>query len=134
MQQPQNDDPRDLSLGELAKQLAQDFSTLARQEIELAKAELTQKGKKFGLGGAMFGGAGVAGLMALAALTASLILLLALAIPGWVAALVVALVWAAVGGFLALRGRDKVKEASPPVPEQTVETVKEDIQWLKNRK
>ena len=82
----------------------------------------------------MFGGAGVAGLMALAALTAALILLLALAIPGWVAALVVALIWAAVGAFLALKGRDKVKEASPPVPEQTVETVKEDIEWLKNRK
>ena len=134
MQQPRNDDPSDRSLGELAKQLAQDFSTLARQEIELAKAELSEKGKKFGLGGALFGGAGAAGLMALAALTAAVILLLALAIPGWVAALIVALVWGAVAAFLAFRGRDKIKEATPPVPEQTVETVKEDIQWLKNRK
>jgi hypothetical protein len=122
------------SLAELTKQLAQDFSTLARQEVALAKAEVSEKGKQYGAGGAMFGGAAVAGWMALAALTACLILLLALAMPAWVAALILAVVWAGIAGLLVLRGRDRIKQASPPVPEQTIETVKEDVQWLKNRK
>jgi uncharacterized membrane protein YqjE len=142
MQQPTNDDVHDrirddlhdASLGDVAKQLTKDVSTLVRQEVELAKAELAEKGKQIGVGGAMFGGAAVAGWMGLAALTACLILLLALAMPGWVAALIVAAIWGAVAGVLALRGRDRIKQGTPPVPEQTIESVKEDVQWLKNRK
>jgi hypothetical protein len=128
------DDLHEASLGEVAKQLAQDVSTLARQEIALAKAELSEKGKQMGVGAAMFGGAGVAGWMALAALTACLILLLALAMPAWVAALLMAAVWGAVAAVLAARGRDRIRRGTPPVPEQTIENVKEDVQWLKNRK
>lgn len=142
MQQPTNDDvhdriPDDLheaSLGEVAKQLTQDVSALVRQEVALAKAELSEKGKQLGIGGAMFGGAAVAGCMALGAVTACLILLLALAMPAWVAALIVAAVWGAVAGVLAMRGRDRIKQGTPPVPEQTIDSVKEDVQWLKNRK
>lgn len=142
MQQPTNDDVHDrirddlhdASLGDVAKQLTKDVSTLVRQEVELAKAELAEKGKQIGVGGAMFGGAAVAGWMALGALTACLILLLALAMPAWVAAIIVAAIWGAVAGVLALRGRDRIKQGTPPVPEQTIESVKEDVQWLKNRK
>jgi uncharacterized membrane protein YqjE len=142
MQQQTNDDvhariPEDLhdsSLGDVAKQLAQDVATLARQEIALAKAELAEKGKQFGVGGAMVGGAAVAGGMALIAITACLILLLAITMPAWVAALIVAAIWGAVAGVLALTGRDRIKQGGPPVPEQTIEHVKEDVQWLKNRK
>lgn len=124
---------RDSSTGELVKQLSEQSSQLVRQELELAKAELTEKGKRAGIGAGMFGGAGVAGLLALGALTACLILLLGKAMDEWVAALIVTIVYAAIAGVLALRGRDKVREGMPPAPEQTVESVKEDVQWAKTR-
>ena len=79
----------------------------------------------------MFGAAGIVGFLALASLTACLILALAEAVPAWLAALIVAVALGAVAAVLGLRGRDKVQEATPPVP-QTVETVKEDVQWAKN--
>src|SRR5919197_2257722 len=96
------------SVGELVKQLSEQTSRLARQEVELAKAELTAKGKRAGLGAGMFGGAGVFGLYALGALTAAIILALATAIAGWLAALIVAVLYGAVAGVLALTGKSKV--------------------------
>jgi len=128
------DDLHEASLGEVAKQLTKDMSTLVRQEIALAKAELAEKGKELGKGGALVGGAAVAGWMALLALTLCLVFLLALAMPTWIAALIVALVWGAVAAVLGMRGRDRIRAGTPPVPEQTIESVKEDVQWLKNRK
>jgi uncharacterized membrane protein YqjE len=127
-------DLRDRGTGELVKQLSNQVSTLARQEVELAKAEATEKGKKAGVGAGMFGGAGVAGLLTLGSLTAFLIVVLALAIPAWASALLITVMWAAVAGVLALQGRNKLREMGKPVPEKTVETVKEDVQWLKNRR
>lgn len=126
-------DLRDRGIGELVKDLSGQVSTLARQEVELAKVELAEKGKKASVGAGMFGGAAVAALLMLGSLTALLILALATALPAWLAALVVTLVWGAVAATLALIGRDRMKEMGKPVPEQTVETVKEDVQWLKNR-
>ena len=120
-------------IGELLKRLSQETTQLVRQEVELAKAEFAEKGKKAGAGAGMFGAAGITALLSLGALTACLILALDHALADWLAALIVALVWAAVAGVLALRGRDKVQEAAPPVPEQTVETVKEDVQWAKTQ-
>ena len=128
--QRQEDQP----LPELMKTLANQTTSLVRQEIDLAKAEFSEKGKKAGQGAGMFGGAGVIGFLALAALTAAAILGLATALPDWLAALIVGLVYAAVAGVLALQGRNKVQEAGPPVPEQTVETVKEDVEWAKTQK
>jgi putative superfamily III holin-X len=127
-------DLRDLGTGELVKQLSNQVSSLVRQEVQLAKAEAAEKGKKAGVGAGIFGGAGVAGLLALGSLTAFLILVLALAIPAWASALLVTALWAAVAGVLALQGRNKLREMGKPVPEKTVETVKEDVQWLKNRR
>jgi uncharacterized membrane protein YqjE len=127
-------DLRDLGTGELVKQLSNQVSTLVRQEVELAKAEAAEKGKKAGVAAGMLGGAGVAGLLTLGSLTAFLILVLALAIPAWASALLVTALWAAVAGVLALQGRNKLREMGKPVPEKTVETVKEDVQWLKNRR
>jgi MFS family permease len=121
----------DASVAELVKQLSEQTSRLARQEVELAKAELTDKGKRAGLGAGMFGGAGLFGLYALGALTAAAILALATAVAGWLAALIVALVYGAIAGVLALTGKKKVAEATPPVPEQATESVKEDVQWAK---
>jgi uncharacterized membrane protein YqjE len=123
----------DRSIAELVKQLSDQTATLVHQELDLAKAELTAKGKTAGLGAGMFGGAGVFGLYALGALTACVILALSTAMDGWLAALIVAVVCGAIAGVLALIGKNKVQEGVPPVPEQTVESVKEDVQWTKQR-
>jgi uncharacterized membrane protein YqjE len=121
----------DESLAALVKQLSDQSATLARQEVELAKAELQQKGKQVGLGAGMFGGAGVFGLYALGALTASAILALATAVDAWLAALIVTAVWAAIAGVLALTGKSRVQQGAPPVPEQAIESMKEDVKWTK---
>jgi uncharacterized membrane protein YqjE len=126
-------DPRQQPVGELLKQLSQETSTLVRQELELAKAEMTEKGKRAGVGAGMLGGAGVSALLMLGALTATVIGLLDRAMVFWLAALIVTLIWAAIAGVLALRGRDQIQEATPPMPEQTQETVKEDVAWAKTR-
>jgi uncharacterized membrane protein YqjE len=121
------------SVPELMRQLSEQTATLVRQELELAKVELTEKGKRAGLGVGMFGAAGVVGLYALGALTAAIILALSLAMKGWLAALIVAVVYAAVAGGLALTGKSNVQRGVPPVPEQTVATVKEDVEVAKQR-
>ena len=128
------EDLREASFGELAKSLSQDISTLVRQEIALARAEMTQKGKRAVPGIGMFGAAGLIGLGAFGALTACLIALLATALNHtWLAALIVALVYGAIARVLALRGKDKLTEATPPIP-QTTETVKEGVAWAKTLK
>jgi uncharacterized membrane protein YqjE len=124
---------RDRPTGELLKRLSDETTTLVKQEVELAKAELQEKGKQAGIGAGMFGGAGLFGLGAFAALTAAVIAALELALPLWLAALIVALVYAAVAAVLALRGKRKVSEAAPPVPEQTKDSIKEDVEWAKTR-
>jgi uncharacterized membrane protein YqjE len=126
-------DLRERPIGELLKQLSEETTTLVKQELDLAKAEVAQKGQQAGKGVGMFGGAGVMGLLALGSFTAFLIMLLDGAMPNWAAALVVTAVYAAIAGVLALQGRNKVKEATPPVPEQAVESVKEDAQWAKTQ-
>jgi len=125
--------PSDASIAELVKQLSEQSSRLARQEVELAKAEMTVKGKQAGIGAGMFGGAGMVGLYALGALIAAAILALATAVAPWLAALIVAVVLAAIAGVLALQGKNKVQQATPPVPEQATESVKEDVEWAKTR-
>jgi uncharacterized membrane protein YqjE len=124
---------RDNSIGELVKDLATETSTLVRQEIELAKAELTDRGKRAGKGAGMVGAGAVVGLLALGALTAVIIAALDLAMPTWLAALIVAVVYAAIAGVLIQIGRKQVQEAAPPVPEETIDSVKEDVQWAKTR-
>ena len=120
------------STAELVKQLADQTTALVRQEVELAKAELAEKGKRVGIGAGMFGGAGVLGLYALGALTATFILLLATVVDeAWLAALIVTASYGAIAGVLALLGRNKVQGAAPAAPERTVETVKEDVEWVK---
>jgi tetrahydromethanopterin S-methyltransferase subunit C len=121
------------SVAELVQQMAEQTSRLARQEVELAKAELAVKGKRAGLGAGMFGGASVFGLYALGALCAAAILALSTAVAAWLAALIVALVLAAVAGVLVLRGRTEVRQATPPVPEQATESVKEDVKVARTR-
>ena len=130
-----NGDPelRDRSTADLLKKLSDQTTTLVRREIDLAKAELAEKGKKAGLGAGMFGGAGLFGVGAFAALTTCLIAALDSAMPLWLAALIVAVIYGAVAAVLALTGKVKVQEAGPPVPEQAIESTKEDVEWAKTR-
>jgi hypothetical protein len=124
---------REQPAGKVAKDLTSDLSLLVRQEIKLAKAEMAQKGRVAAPGLGMFGGAAVLGLCAAGATTAFLILVLALVVPDWAAAVIVAAVLAAVAWLLVSRGRERVAEAGKPVPEQTIDTVKEDVEWAKTR-
>jgi uncharacterized membrane protein YqjE len=121
------------STGELLKRFSEDATTLIRKEVELAKAELAEKGRQAGKGAGMFGGAGLFGVTAFGALTAFLILVLAEAMDAWLAALIVAAVYGAIAAVLALQGKQKLEEAAPPQPEQTVETLKEDVEWVKRQ-
>jgi uncharacterized membrane protein YqjE len=121
------------SVAELVKRLSEQTSRLAHQEVELAKAELALKGKRFGIGAGMFGGAGLFGFFALGALTTAAILALSLAVAGWLAALIVAGVLGMIAGTVALMGTRKVIQAGPPVPEQTVESVREDVEYTRAR-
>ena len=127
------DELRERSLPELLKQLSADTTRLVHQELELAKAELTQKGKQAGMGAGLFGGAGALGLAALGALTACFILALDAVMPAWLAALIVAVVYGIIAFVLVKQGQAKLKAAGPPVPEQTIETVKEDVEWAKTQ-
>ena len=121
------------STAELLRRLSEQTTELARKEIELAKLELREKGRKAGIGAGLFGGAGALGFYALGAFTAFLILVLDTAVAAWLAALIVTVVYGAIAGVFALQGKTKVQEATPPVPEQAVETTKEDVEWVKTR-
>jgi uncharacterized membrane protein YqjE len=126
-------DPQSRSIAELTKELTEQTSRLAQKEVELAKVELSAKGEQVGIGLGAFGGAGLVVVLALGALVATVILLLATAMTAWLAALIVTVVLFAVAGVLALLGKAKVEKATPPVPEQTIETVKADVQEAKTR-
>jgi hypothetical protein len=123
----------DASVAELVKQLSEQTSRLARQEIELAKAELALKARRAGIGAGIFGAAAVLGLGAFGALVAAAILGLAYAVDAWLSALIVGAALGAAGGLAALQGKRKVEQAVPPVPEQATDSVKEDVRWVKTR-
>jgi hypothetical protein len=127
------DELRDRSLGELLKQLSEQTTQLVHQELDLAKAELTQKGRQAGAGAGLFGAAGAIGLLGAAALTTCFILALDAVMPAWLAALLVAVVYGIIAFVLVKQGQAKIKAVGPPVPEQTIETVKEDVAWAKTQ-
>jgi hypothetical protein len=133
MEQGTSQDVGDKSASELLRDLSQQTGDLVRQEMELAKAELRVKGKAAGLGAGMFGGAGLVALFGIGALTAAAILALAIVLDAWAAALVVGAGYLALAGILALIGKSKVSQATPPVPEQAIESSKEDVEWTKQR-
>jgi hypothetical protein len=127
------DEVRDRPTGELMRDLTEQTTALVRKEIALAKVELAEKGKKAGVGAGMFGAAALFGAGAFAAVTACAILALATFLAGWLAALIVAVVYVAIAGVLAMRGKKQVKQATPPVPERAVDSTKEDLEWVKTR-
>ncbi len=133
MRQLLREDLRDQSFGELFKQLSQQTSTLVRQEVELARTELKEKSRSAGPGAGMMGAGGLLGLGAFGALTAMLIVLLDLWVDAWLACLIVTAVYAVVGAILVMAGKRRVQAVGPPVPEQTIETLKEDVRWAKTK-
>jgi uncharacterized membrane protein YqjE len=119
-------------IGELLKQLASETTSLVRQELELAKAEMREKAGKAGPGFGMIGAAGGVALLALGSLTAFFVLALDGALPNWLAALIIAIVYGAVAAVLYMRGKQKVEDAGSLAPRQTIESVKEDVEWAKH--
>jgi len=115
------------STAELVKLASEQMSRLVRDELRLAQAELSRKGKHAGIGVGLFGGAGVVALYGVAALGATLVVVLDLVMPLWLATLIVAVLLLAIAGAMALIGRNQVKQAAPPMPEGTVDSVKKDI-------
>ena len=124
-------DPRDESVADLVKQLSEQTSTLVRQEMRLAQAELQEKGKRAGIGAGMFGASGLVAFFGAATLIAAAVLALATAVDDWLAALIVAVVLLAVAGVAALLGKKQVEQATPPAPEQAIESVKRDVETVK---
>jgi hypothetical protein len=133
MSAQETNDYRERPIGEVASDLARDVSLLVRQEIALAKAEMTEKGKIALPGIGMIGAAGLAAVAAVGALTAFLVLLFALFLDAWLAALIVGALLAGAAALLAILGKERVEEAGTPVPEETIENVKEDVQWVKEQ-
>lgn len=127
------DDARHLPVTELVKRLSEETAALVRQELQLARAEMAGKGKTAGVGAGMVGGAGLMGLGAFGAFTAACVLGLAKVVPAWLAALVVAGVYGAAAAAMGLTGKKRLREAASPIPEQTIETVKQDVGYLKDR-
>jgi uncharacterized membrane protein YqjE len=123
----------DRSVADLLKDLADETGTLVRQEIELARVEMTKRGQEVGKDAGIVGAGVLVALLAAGALTAFLISLLATAMETWIAALIVTVVFAAIAGVLILAGKKRLQKDMPPTPDQTIETVKEDVQWAKTR-
>ncbi len=124
----------DPTLGALVNQLTTQVPELIRSELRLAQAEMAEKGKRAGLGIGMFSAAGLLAFLGLATLVATAVLALALAVDGWLAALIVAVVLFAAAGLLAVMGKSQVDEATPVAPERAVEGVKEDIATVKGQR
>lgn len=124
---------REKPTGDLLRQLSQETSLLVRQELALARAELQEKGRQAGVGAGLLGGAGVSALVALIALMATVLAVLDTAMQTWLAALITTVIFAAIAGVQALIGRRRLQAATPVVPEQTTDSVKEDVAWARTR-
>ncbi len=124
-------DPASASTGELIGQLTEQLSRLVRDEARLAQAEVAQKAKKLGIGAGLFGGAGLFAFFGLAVLIAAAVLALALVLPGWLAALIIAVVLFVIAGVLALVGKKDVDKGTPPVPSEAIASTKADIATVK---
>ncbi|MFJ9774007.1 phage holin family protein [Kitasatospora sp. NPDC101157] len=120
-------------MGELVQLASQQLVELVRAELHLAQAEMKEKGKRYGKGGGLFGGAGVVGFLMAQALVATVIAALAVALPVWAAGLIVAAVLGAVAAVMAMSGRKQVDRAGAPAPELAVENVKADMAEIKER-
>jgi len=118
---------------ELVKQLSEQVSVLVRDELKLAQLEMTRKGKQAGAGAGMLGGGGLIALYGVGCLIACVILALNLVLAAWLSALIVGVALLAVAGAAALLGKSRLQQAAPPVPAETVDSVKTDVEEIKQR-
>ncbi|MEV8535511.1 phage holin family protein [Streptomyces sp. NPDC051211] len=123
----------DESVGDLVSRASQQISELVREEMQLARVEMTQKGKRFGMGGGLFGGAGLVGILAAQALVAAVIAALALLLPVWASALIIAALLAVVAAVMAAAGKKQIAKAGTPAPEQAIDSVKADVAEIKEK-
>jgi uncharacterized membrane protein YqjE len=123
----------DASAGELVKHLSEQVTRLIRDELKLAEYEMTRKAKRMGRGAGMFGGSGLVALYGIGCLLAAAIIGLASVLPAWAAALIVGGALLVIAGVAALMGKSQVSKATPPMPEQTVQSVKADVEEIKER-
>jgi len=130
-ERPAHGAPTERSVAELIREVTDETGTLIRQELRLAQLELTQKGRLLGLGLGMFGAGGVAALFGVGAVVAAAILALAAAVTPWLAALIVGVVLLAAAGLLALTGKREVGQAGAPVPQQAIDSTRQDLQTVK---
>lgn len=121
------------STGELVKQVAEQVSTLVRDELKLAQLEMSRKAKKAGSGMGMLGGGGLIALYGVACLIACVIIALSHAVPAWLSALIVGAFLLLVAAVAAAMGRKRMKQATPPVPAEAVESVKTDVAEVRER-
>jgi Putative Actinobacterial Holin-X, holin superfamily III len=126
-------DPRDRSIADLLRELSEEIGTLVRAEMQLARAEIVEKAKPAAASAVSFGGTALFGFGAFGAVTAALIAALALALPTWAAALIIAIVYGIVAYVLVENGKKKLREAEPPLLPQTTQTIKDDITWAKTQ-
>jgi Flp pilus assembly protein TadB len=123
----------DRPAGELVKQLSEQVSRLVRDELRLAQLEMTRKGKRAGVGIGMAGGGGLVVLYGLGALVACAVLALSLVLTAWLAALIAGAALLLIAGVLALLGRRRLQRAIPPVPAEAVDSLKADVNEIKER-
>jgi uncharacterized membrane protein YqjE len=124
---------QEASAGELVKQLSEQVSALVRDELKLAQLEMTRKGKRAGMGIGMLGGSGLVALYGLGCVIACVIIAISGVLAAWLAALIVGAALLAVAGVAALMGKGRLQRAAPPVPEETVSSVKADVEEIKER-
>ncbi|MCT9113687.1 phage holin family protein [Streptomyces mirabilis] len=130
---PRTDSGAQEPVGDLVHRASQQLSQLVRDEMRLAQAEMTEKAKRFGKGGGLFGGAGLMGVLTLQALVVTVIAALSLVMDVWAAALIVTAVLAAVAALMAALGKRQISKASPPAPEQTIDSVKADVAEIREK-
>lgn len=120
-------------MGELVNQLTEQTSTLVKQEMRLAQVELQEKGKKIGIGAGMVGVGGLVAFFSTAAVIVATVLALSTALEAWLSALIVGVVLLLAAGAAALVGKKEISKATPPTPEEAIESVKQDVETLKER-
>jgi hypothetical protein len=120
-----------LSTGELVSRISARVSHLVQDGLHLARAEMTEKGRKAGIGAGWLGGRGFVALFGVACLVAAAVLALATAIADWLAAVIIGLALLLVAGCAALPGKRRLSEATPPLPTQAVDGVRTDVHTLK---
>ncbi|MEU4733210.1 phage holin family protein [Streptomyces sp. NPDC023588] len=121
------------SVGDLVSRAARQISELVREEMQLARAGMTQKGKRFGMGGGLFGGVGLVGILAAQALVGAVIAALALLLPVWASALIIAALLAAVAAVMAAAGKKQIAKTGTPAPEQAIDSVKADVAEIEEK-